>query len=83
MENNPLAQVTLTLTVEEAIRVIVSLNSYATLLRKDAEAAEVANHRPEVVNALVGETNAMTSLAHRIENLLDITDMGARLPQVR
>jgi hypothetical protein len=70
MENNPLAQVTFILTVEEAIRVIVSLNSYASLLRKDAEYAEVANHRPEVVNALVGETNAMTSLAYRIENSL-------------
>jgi len=70
MENNPLAQVTLTLTVEEAIRVNVSLNSYASLLRKDAEIAVVANHRPEVVNALVGEAKTMMSLAHRIDVLL-------------
>jgi len=70
MKNNPLTRVTLTLTVEEAIRVNVSLNSYASLLRKDAEIAVVANHRPEVVNALVGEANTMTSLAHRIDVLL-------------
>jgi len=73
MENNPLDQdsltLTLTLTVEEAIQVIASLDCYVTLLRKDAEVAN-RKDRQDIVDTLVGEANAMTSLAHRIENSL-------------
>jgi hypothetical protein len=68
VEKTPLTQtsLTLTLTVEEAIQVIASLDCYVTLLRKDAE---VANHQ-DIVDALVGEANAMTSLVYRIESSL-------------
>jgi hypothetical protein len=71
MENAPLDQssLTLTLTVEEAIQVIASLYCYSTLLRKDAEVAN-RKDRQDILDALVGEANAMTSLAHRIENSL-------------
>jgi hypothetical protein len=65
MENTPLNQTSLlTLTEEESIRVIVALNAYSDLLRRDAENA--AYHEP-AIRFLKEEAELMDSLAARVE----------------
>jgi cell division protein ZapA (FtsZ GTPase activity inhibitor) len=65
MENTtPDQTVLLSLTGEEAIRVIVALNAYSDLLRRDEENAA---YNAPAVRFLKAEAELMDSLAARVE----------------